>query len=154
MNGVLKALGYLTLVIIAVVVINLSLQGAVCYKNHKKENDKDRLDVLKQEIDRLEEEIKNMSNHWGSAILNEALQFIEKEFDLEKWTPEDKKKLFKGFMNIGECNDGLAGEVMAYIGRRHGFCYYCSEYKEPIPESEEDKRYYEEFYVCKECRVK
>lgn len=98
-----------------------------------------------------------MSNHDGSYMLNEVLQYLENDqttslgHTFRTMLATDRAKFFNDILEIGrnyDCNDG---EIMSFIGRQYGFCYYCGENKESAKEQDSLSTYEEEFYVCADC---
>ncbi len=99
-----------------------------------------------------------MSNHDGSYMLNEVLQYLEDDqttslgHAFRSMLAKDRAKFFNDILKIGRGHDCNDGEIMSFIGRKYGFCYYCEENKEPPPKAQEDlSRYEEQFYICEDC---
>lgn len=98
-----------------------------------------------------------MSNHVGSYMLNEVLQYL----DNDQATPmgqafrtmseSDRVQFFCDMLGIGQNHDCNDGEIMSFIGYKYGFCYRCCETKEPPKVQDPLSSYNEEFYSCKEC---
>lgn len=98
-----------------------------------------------------------MSNHAGSYMLNEVLQYLENDHTtslghaFSNMPARDRTEFFNEILKIGRSYDCNDGEIMSFIGHKYGFCYYCGENKEP-PKTQE--ALLEEFYVCKDCEKK
>ncbi len=100
-----------------------------------------------------------MSNHDGSYMLNEVLQYLEDSRSsplgkaFKKMSTVNRTHFFNDILNIGrnyDCNDG---EIMSFIGYQYGFCYCCCEYKEPLKVEEDLSDEDEEDYICNECKL-
>lgn len=97
-----------------------------------------------------------MSNHGGSYMLNEVLQYLEGDTTplghaFRTMLARDRAKFFNDILKIGRGHDCNDSEIMSFIGRKYGFCYYCRENKEPPKMQECLSRYEKQFYICEDC---
>ncbi len=98
-----------------------------------------------------------MSNHAGSYMLNEVLQYLENDHTtsmghaFRSMLNKDRAKFFDEILKIGRNYDCNAGEIMSFMGGKYGFCYCCEQNKEPPNAPEALSRHEEEFYVCEDC---
>ena len=82
-----------------------------------------------------------MSNHWGSHMLNEALEALERNGVFEQVGREKTRQVVADYLRIGAMNDGNAYEVLENIGERLGICFGCAQYRSDMVDG-----------LCSECR--
>lgn len=98
-----------------------------------------------------------MSNHDGSYILNDVLQYLDNDCTtslgnaFRTMQAKDRAKFFNDILNIGTNYDCNGGEIMSFIGGKYGFCYYCGESKESPKTQESSSLDEEECYLCEDC---
>lgn len=73
-----------------------------------------------------------MSNHWGSYMLNEALETLEQLSIFEQVGPEKTQQVVAKFLAIASGNDGNRHEVLEQIGERLRICYECAKYSDAL----------------------
>lgn len=81
-----------------------------------------------------------MSNHWGSYMLNEALEALDDLSVLEQVGKEKTLRVVAKFLHISDENDGNRGEVLMNIGERLRICYICAKYSDRL-----------EYGLCPDC---
>lgn len=73
-----------------------------------------------------------MSNHWGSYMLNEALEALEDLSVFNQLGPEKTLQVVARFLCICDGNDGNRGEVLENIGERLRICFDCAKYSDHL----------------------
>ena len=76
----------------------------------------------------------NMSNHWGSHMLNEALEALDELSVLSQIGPERTLQVVAKFLYISDGNDGNRYEVLENIGDRLRVCFDCARYSVQLEE--------------------
>jgi hypothetical protein len=98
-----------------------------------------------------------MSNHDGSYMLNEVLQYLLNDQAtpmgqaFRAMSASDRVRFFCDILRIGQHHDCNDGEIMSFIGYQYGFCYLCCKTKEPPKVQEPSSDYDVEFYLCEDC---
>ena len=73
-----------------------------------------------------------MSNHWGSHMLNEALEVLERRSVFARIGPEETQQVVADFLAISDSNDGNRYEVLDELGKRLRICYGCAKYSDQL----------------------
>ena len=81
-----------------------------------------------------------MSNHWGSHMLNEALEVLERRAIFARIGPEETQQVVADFLAISDGNDGNRYEVLDELGKRLRICYECAKYSDQL-----------EYGLCPDC---
>lgn len=81
-----------------------------------------------------------MSNHWGSYMLNDALEALDNLSVLKQVGREKTQQIIAKFLRISDENDGNRSEVLVDIGERLHICYSCAKYSDRLEDG-----------LCPEC---